>query len=188
MIFDCFKLYKFIYVHKNAGNIAAAERGRKELERRGIKTKDMSEGEENKSSAYQAGFNDGKKGSSDPRASSKYGPGSNDYTAGYRDGLKHEEQARKDRSEQYRASIAPYVKMSDDKLAQLESDITQRRDEIVAASRSGKSTPAMKQEYKELNDKFQAINQARFQKKNTQQNGMAEGYRILPNIDREKYQ
>jgi len=36
------KLYKFIYVHKNAGNIAAAERGRKELERRGIKTKDIS--------------------------------------------------------------------------------------------------------------------------------------------------
>jgi hypothetical protein len=148
----------------------------------------MAEGEENKSSAYQAGFSDGKRGSSDPRASSKYGPGSNDYTAGYRDGLKHEEQSRKDRLEQYRASIAPYVKMSDDKLAQLESDITQRRDEIVAASRSGKSTPAMKQEYKELNDKFQAINQAKFQKKNTQQNGMAEGYRILPNIDREKYQ
>lgn len=38
------KLYKFIYVHKNAGNTAAAERGRKELERRGIKTKDMAEG------------------------------------------------------------------------------------------------------------------------------------------------
>jgi hypothetical protein len=148
----------------------------------------VGEGEENKSSAYQAGFSDGKKGSSDPRASSKYGPGSNDYTAGYRDGLKHEEQSRKDRLEQYRASIAPYVKMSDDKLAQLERDITQRRDEIVAASKKGMSTPAMKQEYKELNDKFQAINQAKFQKRNTQQQGMAEGYRILPNIDREKYQ
>lgn len=86
-------------------------------------------------SAYSDGVSDGIQGRANPRASSIYGPGSDDYHRGYADGVKRGEEQRQARVAQNRADQGPYENMSTAELEQLLADIQQRSNERHAIYR-----------------------------------------------------
>lgn len=79
--------------------------------------------------AYSDGVSDGIRGRANPRASSIYGPGTDEYHKGYADGLKQGEEQRQARVDQGRADRDPYEKMSTAELNHLLADIQQRTQE-----------------------------------------------------------
>lgn len=131
--------------------------------------KDDGLAEQQNSRAYQAGFSDGQMGREDPRSSSKYGPGVDDYRQGYTDGVKRERQAKQDRSAKYQSDIAPYLKMSDQELAAADKQARDRHEEIFMAFKKKQGSAEMKKEYAALNTVIQTIHQAKYQR------GLGEG-------------
>ena len=79
--------------------------------------------------AYEDGVSDGKRGEPNRRASSIYGPESNEYQRGYNDGLKLGDKEKQERIAQYQATLAPYQNVSTDELEQMLNVLKQRSDE-----------------------------------------------------------
>lgn len=82
--------------------------------------------------AYEDGVNDGKRGQANPRASSIYGPESNEYQRGYNAGLKQGEVEKQERVNQYKQEIAQYDDVSTDELKQMLRAVQKRMHERQA--------------------------------------------------------
>lgn len=80
-------------------------------------------------SAYSDGVSDGIQGRANPRASSIYGPESNEYHRGYADGVVKGKEQKQARVAQAKADEEPYENMSTAELEQILADIQQRTNE-----------------------------------------------------------
>jgi hypothetical protein len=138
--------------------------------------------------AYEDGVNDGKRGHANPRASSIYGPESNEYQRGYNAGLKQGEVEKQERVNQYKQEIAQYDDVPTDELKQMLRDIQKRiheRQDIYDRLRGSslsfdarKHLPPnhaeMAQQHKEDSKAWNTIHQVLFQRGIPQDQRLAE--------------
>jgi hypothetical protein len=188
------KLYKFIQIHKNAGNTAAAERGRKELERRGIKTEDNKIVTEAKGNAIVRVLTDdfNKEISGEIYFPLDYkSPGTRVWTRG--DGRKYRDPGsifiNKD------MNPADKVKWNGEKPLEKFWDFLKARGateikEVSGEFGSDPFAPALKLNRLIFVNEGYAIRWgsiSRLRNSSVWRQHANEGYRVLPNIDREKY-
>lgn len=119
--------------------------------------------------AYEAGVADGRNGTPDRRASSKYGPEINDYDRGYEDGVKQGKEEREKTMQAAAERRKPYEDKSDEELIDRLKYIRKRMDEIgeIARKKRGGAFnwdpklhdigPELKQENRALNAEYDVI-------------------------------